>query len=122
MSNKSKKAALLNTALTPLSAKQKLGLMSLEPRLLLDAAGFVTGAEVAVDAMETNDAQTGVDAIFNNVSTPTDETSDKLIQALRTDDYALIMAVADDSGDDTCLLYTSPSPRDRTRSRMPSSA
>ena len=27
--------------------------------------------------------------------------------------------VADDK---TCLLYTSPSPRDRTRSRMPSSA
>ena len=26
------------------------------------------------------------------------------------------------AGDRTCLLYTSPSPRDRTRSRMPSSA
>ena len=26
------------------------------------------------------------------------------------------------SNDITCLLYTSPSPRDRTRSRMPSSA
>ena len=26
------------------------------------------------------------------------------------------------TSDDTCLLYTSPSPRDRTRSRMPSSA
>ena len=26
------------------------------------------------------------------------------------------------SGNDTCLLYTSPSPRDRQRSRMPSSA
>ena len=26
------------------------------------------------------------------------------------------------SSDNTCLLYTSPSPRDRTRSRMPSSA
>ena len=26
------------------------------------------------------------------------------------------------NGIDTCLLYTSPSPRDRTRSRMPSSA
>ena len=26
------------------------------------------------------------------------------------------------SEDNTCLLYTSPSPRDRTRSRMPSSA
>ena len=25
-------------------------------------------------------------------------------------------------GDTICLLYTSPSPRDRTRSRMPSSA
>ena len=25
-------------------------------------------------------------------------------------------------GNNTCLLYTSPSPRDRTRSRMPSSA
>ena len=30
------------------------------------------------------------------------------------------MAVA--PGDPNCLLYTSPSPRDRTRSRMPSSA
>ena len=27
-----------------------------------------------------------------------------------------------DGGDGGCLLYTSPSPRDRTRSRMPSSA
>ena len=27
-----------------------------------------------------------------------------------------------DSEDKLCLLYTSPSPRDRTRSRMPSSA
>ena len=26
------------------------------------------------------------------------------------------------NGYETCLLYTSPSPRDRTRSRMPSSA
>ena len=28
----------------------------------------------------------------------------------------------DDTTEDICLLYTSPSPRDRTRSRMPSSA
>ena len=27
-----------------------------------------------------------------------------------------------EDGDNPCLLYTSPSPRDRTRSRMPSSA
>jgi len=30
--------------------------------------------------------------------------------------------IAIDGHCDTCLLYTSPSPRDRTRSRMPSSA
>ena len=30
--------------------------------------------------------------------------------------------VYEDEMDDDCLLYTSPSPRDRTRSRMPSSA
>ena len=29
---------------------------------------------------------------------------------------------AQDFRDNICLLYTSPSPRDRTRSRMPSSA
>ena len=35
----------------------------------------------------------------------------------------LLMALADiDEVIKTCLLYTSPSPRDRTRSRMPSSA
>ena len=32
----------------------------------------------------------------------------------------VVGAFADD--DDTCLLYTSPSPRDRQKSRMPSSA
>ena len=34
---------------------------------------------------------------------------------------SFVVALEDDSGI-TCLLYTSPSPRDRTRSRMPSSA
>ena len=31
-------------------------------------------------------------------------------------------AITIDAPPDDCLLYTSPSPRDRTRSRMPSSA
>ena len=37
---------------------------------------------------------------------------------------ALARSIAGDNGQflATCLLYTSPSPRDRTRSRMPSSA
>ena len=34
------------------------------------------------------------------------------------DDYTKLAADIDD----TCLLYTSPSPRDRQKSRMPSSA
>ena len=34
----------------------------------------------------------------------------------------LVELAAQTSGRVTCLLYTSPSPRDRTRSRMPSSA
>ena len=33
-----------------------------------------------------------------------------------------VRVLDDDNPYYTCLLYTSPSPRDRTRSRMPSSA
>ena len=38
------------------------------------------------------------------------------------EDNELIKVVNDINPDVVCLLYTSPSPRDRTRSRMPSSA
>ena len=41
------------------------------------------------------------------------------------DSYTLLIAVlmsAQSTDVRVCLLYTSPSPRDRTRSRMPSSA
>ena len=37
-------------------------------------------------------------------------------------DIASLMAMGDIALGENCLLYTSPSPRDRTRSRMPSSA
>ena len=41
---------------------------------------------------------------------------------LKSTDYK-ILSLNDIKGENgTCLLYTSPSPRDRTRSRMPSSA
>ena len=36
--------------------------------------------------------------------------------------FALIVPLTVQELVNTCLLYTSPSPRDRTRSRMPSSA
>ena len=41
-------------------------------------------------------------------------------QAIRENQRNVILQKIDDGN--TCLLYTSPSPRDRTRSRMPSSA
>ena len=37
-------------------------------------------------------------------------------------DRAIEKIAEDRNRPNTCLLYTSPSPRDRTRSRMPSSA
>ena len=38
------------------------------------------------------------------------------------DQFLAVEAVEATGRDNDCLLYTSPSPRDRTRSRMPSSA
>ena len=42
--------------------------------------------------------------------------------AERTEQLADINNASTANGNHGCLLYTSPSPRDRTRSRMPSSA
>ena len=65
MSRKTKIISFQNTALSPLSAKEKLGLLSLEPRLLLDAAGFITGAEVAADMLGQEDAAIATEEIFS---------------------------------------------------------
>jgi hypothetical protein len=46
------------------SGAESLGLVSLEPRILLDAAGFVTGAEIAMEALTVEMAEMGVEAIF----------------------------------------------------------
>ena len=37
-------------------------------------------------------------------------------------DYVILPEDATPTGSSSCLLYTSPSPRDRQKSRMPSSA
>ncbi|WP_418152336.1 tandem-95 repeat protein [Litorimonas sp. RW-G-Af-16] len=50
---------------SPTTPKLDLGLRALEPRILLDAAGFVTGAEVAFDAIETQNVTDAMEAIFN---------------------------------------------------------
>ena len=45
-----------------------------------------------------------------------DESKNEDVESLSSDQFAPVVDAC------TCLLYTSPSPRDRTRSRMPSSA
>ena len=44
------------------------------------------------------------------------------VEAHKENDKNVGLKEEDPEGVMTCLLYTSPSPRDRTRSRMPSSA
>ena len=48
---------------------------------------------------------------------------DEIVEAVDNGGFKyLLMPVNATCWEATCLLYTSPSPRDRTRSRMPSSA
>ena len=47
-------------------------------------------------------------------------TNSKVMAVLTLDNRDMLNA--DGVEDETCLLYTSPSPRDRQKSRMPSSA
>ena len=59
-------------------------------------------------------------------STPTDSVVHSIVQTDNIDDSTVGSKITIVTGTavhlGTCLLYTSPSPRDRTRSRMPSSA
>ena len=48
--------------------------------------------------------------------------SDALSYVLGKEGFEVTVADTGDGAIAACLLYTSPSPRDRTRSRMPSSA
>ena len=62
--------------------------------------------------------QTGIDESELEGTDMSQETKDRIfrndLNALEDSDLTVALL--------TCLLYTSPSPRDRTRSRMPSSA
>ena len=71
---------------------------------LAKAHGFVAPVEVHTSASQTSTI--GEMSVTLNVDT--------------TNATSAVEALADLI--DRCLLYTSPSPRDRTRSRMPSSA
>ena len=84
------------------------------PALMLDGLTVVISPLIAlmkdqVDALRAN----GIDAAFLN-STQTASEQVEVFRGVRAGIMRLLYVA--------CLLYTSPSPRDRTRSRMPSSA
>ena len=59
----------------------------------------------------------------DTVDSVTETTYSTMVGDFVNDAKTLVEQAADWSAlRETCLLYTSPSPRDRTRSRMPSSA
>ena len=70
-------------------------------------------------AAEINTA--GGRAVSNNFSVSDPEQAKAMVkQAI--DEFGRIDVVINNAGILSCLLYTSPSPRDRQKSRMPSSA
>ena len=76
--------------------------------LVVDVGSTFTKAAL-VQVSDADGDETG--AVLGRAETPT---------TLDTDVMDGVRSLAAHLGD--CLLYTSPSPRDRTRSRMPSSA
>ena len=67
-------------------------------------------------------ANLGVDSTFFSV-VPNNSLGKSAVRWLRSNDvHCTPVILTSPEETPTCLLYTSPSPRDRTRSRMPSSA
>ena len=92
---------------------------------------MVPGGKTAAPA--GNDASVGTVSrllpranLLDSRSTPTEWKIERLFDQIALDETHRRQARRFENGVDsmtcTCLLYTSPSPRDRTRSRMPSSA
>ena len=81
----------------------------------------MSGSADGREAPEEGSATMRLDARFHSdVLGRLSRVADHL-HALR-DELVTVCAVADRAVGEGCLLYTSPSPRDRQKSRMPSSA
>ena len=95
------------------------------PRLLLLAVWCLIAASCS---SATTDVVSDEDSVPEEVLTdPVDGSDEQDADDPDVDDEDEVVedeVVGDDDDEDevVCLLYTSPSPRDRTRSRMPSSA
>ena len=90
------------------SAAVQMPMKTVASLILLVAAGVFAYTELTARlvSLETSRELFEADLLKKSEQLPTDQEQYMLIEDLYK----------------TCLLYTSPSPRDRTRSRMPSSA
>ena len=86
--------------------------------------GPVTGGQIAKDIAPSLFKKALVVEVNGEYQDLTvDISKDSIVKVITMeDDYALELIRHDSAHCMACLLYTSPSPRDRTRSRMPSSA
>ena len=89
--------------------------MNAKRTLLVTGASSGIGAQVCQLAMQQGHQAIGVARYSHQSPNDIDPSSASMIK--------VALDITDPSAcEQTCLLYTSPSPRDRTRSRMPSSA
>ena len=100
------------------------GLISLPIQMLtIHASGGLQMMKAAMEAVQgTNIKVFGVTALTSLSDKDTNDIYKRDVVELVNSMLDLIEAAGLDGVVCSCLLYTSPSPRDRTRSRMPSSA
>ena len=91
---------------------------------LHDDAGHSRSISVTVmtDDTRADEFRPDADAIIDMREEYADQIEDRGVKSVSGIDWPLKRINLDESGSLTCLLYTSPSPRDLSTSRMPSSA
>ena len=112
------KVEMINNKISPIQdeyIEKYLAEKNLQLVATLDAKEAYTGADFVVIAAPTN-----YDSKKNFFDTSAVETVIKTVMEYAPNAVMVIKSTIPVGY--TCLLYTSPSPRDRTRSRMPSSA
>ena len=107
------------------------GNVTLPTTLLLTETGFVdfeatvTPGESFSVRFQADQGDFPLNALTITEETETVDAARLTIDSVAASSNPILLFDTDRTGfitDITCLLYTSPSPRDRTRSRMPSSA
>ena len=103
------------------SAAVQMPMKTVASLILLVAAGVFAYTELTARlvSLETSRELFEADLLKKSEQLPTDQEQYMLIEDLYKTTEKLEITQEQNM---TCLLYTSPSPRDRTRSRMPSSA